>query len=78
MKSTGNYERISEKTGTLGGGNALIYEYKYAVGAVTYQYLQVIVGYKGMIYNLTYTALPENFEANRADVDAIIQAFAFR
>ena len=37
-----------------------------------------IEGYKGMIYNLTYTALPENFEANRADVNAIIDTFTFR
>ena len=30
------------------------------------------------IYTLTYTALPQNFEANRADVEAIISAFTFR
>ena len=53
-------------------------EYEYTVGDVTYRYLQVIVGYQSMIYNLTYTALPQNFEANRADVEAIIAAFAFR
>ena len=45
---------------------------------MTYRYLQVIVGYKGMIYNLTYTSLPQNFETNRADVEAIIAAFSFR
>lgn len=80
MKSTSGtrYERISEKEATLGGGKALQYEYEYTVGDVTYRYLQVIVGYQSMIYNLTYTALPQNFEANRADVEAIIAAFAFR
>ena len=80
MSSTsgGNYTRLDEKEISLGGGKALQYEYEYTVGGVTYRYLQVIVGYKTMIYNLTYTALPQNFEANRADVEAIIAAFTFR
>ncbi len=80
MKTTsGNkYTRISEKEITIGGGKALQYEYEYTVGGVTYRYLQVVVGYKSMIYNLTYTSLPQNFEANRADVEAIIAAFTFR
>ena len=58
--------------------NQETYEYEYTVGGVTYRYLQIIIGYKSMIYNLTYTALPQNFEANRADVEAIIAAFTFR
>ena len=80
MKSTSGtlYKRISEKETTLGGGKALQYEYEYTIGGVTYRYLQVIVGYKSMIYNLTYTALPQNFETNRADVESIISAFTFR
>ena len=80
MKTTSGtlYKRIDAKETTLGGGKALQYEYEYTVGGVTYRYLQVIVGYKSMIYNLTYTALPQNFEANRADVEAIISAFTFR
>ena len=76
--SGGHYTRLLEKEITLGGGKALQYEYEYTVGGVTYRYLQVIVGYKSMIYNLTYTSLPQNFEANRADVEAIISAFTFR
>ena len=76
--SGGHYTRLSEKEITIGGGKALQYEYEYTVGGVTYHYLQVVVGYKSMIYNLTYTALPPNFEANRADVEAIIAAFTFR
>jgi hypothetical protein len=76
--SGGGYRRISEAEITIGGGKALQYEYEYTVGGVTYRYLQVIVGYKTMIYNLTYTALPQNFDTNRADVDAIIAAFTFR
>jgi hypothetical protein len=76
--SGGRYARLDEKEITIGGGKALQFEYEYTVGGVTYRYLQVIVGYKSMIYNLTYTSLPQNFEANRADVEAIISAFTFR
>ena len=76
--SGNHYTRIDEKEISFGGGKALQYEYEYAVGGVTYRYLQVIVGYKGMIYNLTYTSLPQNFETNRADMEAIIAAFSFR
>lgn len=78
MTSGNHYTRISENEITISGGKALQYEYEYTVGGVTYRYLQVVVGYKSMIYNLTYTALPRNFEANRADVEAIIAAFTFR
>ena len=78
ITSGNQYTRISEKEITFGGGRALQYEYEYTVGGVTYRYLQVVVGYKSMIYNLTYTSLPQNFEANRADVEAIIAAFTFR
>ena len=80
MRSTsGNrYTRIEEKEIPFSGSKALQYEYEYTVGGVTYRYLQVIAGYQGMIYNLTYTSLPQNFEANRADVEAIIAAFSFR
>ena len=76
--SGGQYTRISEQEISLGGGKALQYDYDYTVGGVTYRYLQVILGYKSTIYNLTYTAIPKNFEANRADVEAIISAFTFR
>jgi hypothetical protein len=80
MQSTsgGHYTRLSETEITIGGGKALQYEYEYTVGGVTYRYLQVVVGYKSTIYNLTYTSLPQNFDTNRADVDAIIAAFTFR
>ena len=78
VTSGGQYTRLGEAEITFGGGKAMQYEYEYTVGGVTYRYLQVIVGYKSMIYNLTYTALPQNFDTNRADVDAIIAALTFR
>jgi hypothetical protein len=72
------YQLIDKQVIPFGSGNALQCEYEYTVGGVAYHYLQIIVGYKSMFYNLTYTALPQNFETNRADVDAIISAFTFR
>ena len=73
--SPGGLEMISEKEIKLDGVAAMRYEYRYTVGGVTYHYVQVITVWRGMFYNLTYTALPENFEANLADVQAIIDAF---
>ena len=72
------YRLIDKQIIPFGSGNALQCEYEYTVGGVTYHYLQIILGYKNMFYNLTYTALPQNFDTNRADVDAIIAAFTFR
>ncbi len=73
------YSRLSEPTETtLGGKKAKVYEYTYRVGGIEYQYKQVVTYYRGMIYNLTYTARPENYGAHVADVDAMIAAFVFR
>ncbi len=72
------YELISYQTVDLGGRQATEYVYRYTVGGVEYRYKQVIAAYKSMIYSVTYTALPENFDAHLADVDAMIGAFRFR
>lgn len=68
---------LKEEKVTLGGRDATAYTYTYRVGNTVYQYKQVVAAYKGSIYNLTYTALPQNFDAHLADVDAMIAAFAF-
>lgn len=75
---TDGYELISYRTVELGGRQATEYVYRYTVGGVEYRYKQVIAAYKSMIYSLTYTALPENYDAHLADVDAMVGAFAFR
>ena len=62
----------------LGGRQATVYVYTYRVGQTVYQYKQVIAAYGSMIYSLTYTATPENFEAHLDEVDDIIKAFTFR
>ena len=82
MKNTseeGGYELLkTEKEVDLGGRVATAYTYTYTVGGVKYCYLQVIAAYKSMIYSLTYTALPENFEAHLEEVDRMIDTFEFR
>lgn len=82
MKSTtteNGYELLAEPTTVdLGGRQATVYVYRYTVGGREYRYKQVIAAYKSMIYSLTYTSTPENFDAHLADVDAMINAFEFR
>lgn len=72
------YKEISAEEIKVDGSAAMRYEYLYTVGDVTYHYVQVITVWRGMFYNLTYTALPENFEANLEDVQKILDAFDFR
>ena len=74
----GSFTLISEEETTLGGRNATVYVYTYVIGGKTYQYKQVIAVYRSMVYSMTYTATPENFEKHLADVDAMIDAFEFR
>jgi hypothetical protein len=76
--SPNGYKEISTSEIKLDGAAALRCEYDYTVGGVTYRYVQVITAWRGMFYNLTYTALPENFESNLADVQSILDAFDLR
>ncbi len=78
--SPDGFELLNEdgELGMLGGSAAMRYEYLYTVGGVQYRYLQVITAYRGMFYNLTYAALPQNYQAHLDDVNAIIEAFSFR
>jgi len=62
----------------LGGRSATVFIYCYKVNGVFYQYMQVVAAYKSMIYSLTYTALPENFEAHLPDVNRMMEVFEFR
>lgn len=76
--SPSGFEEISSREITLDGAAAMRYDYFFTVGGVTYRYAQVITVWRGMFYNLTYTALPEKFEANLADVQSILDAFDLR
>ena len=81
MKEVGgedSFSLICEEQVELGGRTATAYTYTYRVGGTTYQYRQIVAAYKSMLYSMTYTALPENFEAHLGDLDAMIKAFSFR
>ncbi len=72
------FEELSHEETTLGGRNATAYRYNFTVGGTQYSYLQVIAVYRSMVYSVTYTARPEHFDSHMEDVEAILDAFAFR
>ena len=73
------YRFVSATDGaTLGGRAATVYEFYLRVGGVDYHYRQIIAAYRGMIYCMTYTALPELYEKHLEDVLAMEQALYFR
>ena len=80
LKTAGaGYERLSEsRDRTFGGKNSLSYEYRYTVGGTSVRCLQVLTAHRGMIYSLTYTALPGNYDAHMAEVTGMLEAFTFR
>ena len=63
---------------TMGGRKATVYEYTYSLGGVTYKCRQAVCVYSYMIVVMTYTALPENYDAHLADVAAMQEALTFR
>ena len=63
---------------TMGGRKATVYEYGYTLGGVAYRCRQVICVYSYMIVVMTYTALPDNYDAHIADVEAMQGALTFR
>ena len=73
-----SFALISEEETKLGGRDATAYIYTYKIGDKIYQYKQIIAVYRSMLYSMTYTSVPENFEAHLDDVNAMVEAFAFR
>ncbi len=63
---------------TMGGRKATVYEYTYSLSGVTYKCRQAVCVYSYMIVIMTYTALPENYDDNLADVEAMQAALTFR
>ncbi len=74
-----NFQLISVTEGqTMGGLNATVYEYTYTIGGVDYHTRQAICVYSYMIVSMTYTALPENYEAHLPEAEAMQAALTFR
>ena len=62
----------------MGGKNATVYEYTYSLSGVTYRCRQVVCVYSYMIIVMTYTALPENYDAHLAEAERMQDALTFR
>ena len=62
----------------MGGKNATVHEYTYSLGGVTYKCRQTVCVYSYMIVIMTYTALPENYDAHLAEVERMQAELAFR
>ena len=81
MKATAGdgYRKLEEDDQRkVNGKNAMTYCYIYTVGGVEYEYMQVIVVHKSMLYSITYTAHPEHFETYAPEVEQILDALVFR
>lgn len=78
QKTSPEYTLLSVNETTLGGRKAYVYDYTFAVGGTACRYRQIVAAYRSMIYSLTYTALPENFDAHLGELDEIVGAFSFR
>ncbi len=63
---------------TMGGKKATVYEYTYSLGGVTYKCRQTVCVYSYMIVVMTYTALPENYDAHLDEVEQMQGALTFR
>ena len=62
----------------MGGKKATVYEYTYSLGGVTYKCRQSICVFGYMIVVMTYTALPENYDAHMAEVEKMQAELTFR
>ena len=63
---------------TMGGKKATVYEYTYSLGGVTYKCRQSICVFGYMIVVMTYTALPENYDAHMGEVEQMRENLTFR
>ena len=63
---------------TMGGKKATVYEYTYSLGGVTYKCRQSICVFGYMIVAMTYTALPENYDAHMDEVEMMQENLTFR
>lgn len=63
---------------TLGGKDAQIFVFKFAMGQDIYRCKQVMTVYEHQIYTVTYTALEKDYDSCTADVDEILANFTFK
>lgn len=74
-----DYTRTAEPVESkMGGKKATVYEYTYSLSGVTYKCRQSICVFGYMIVIMTYTALPENYDAHLAEVEKMQAELTFR
>jgi len=73
-----SYELISTEDIKMDGVPAKQYVYKIVSGGTEYKQLQAIVVKGAVFYTVTYTALPEKFDAHLSDVAKMIENFDIR
>lgn len=77
------YEFVGKhKEITVAGRKSISFEYIVKQGKdeleTRYKLMQVLIGYNGLMYSITYTALEDRFDAHLDDVNSIIENFKFR
>jgi len=77
-KSITGFTLVSEQNTTVANKDAVDVIYLATYEGVTFRLRQVFLVYREMVYTITYTALPENFDTHSADVDRMISEFHFR
>lgn len=78
-KTLSGYQKLGEPISrTVGGRNALSYQYKTVYGGAEYKIMQTVLIYNNLAYSITYTASSEAYEAHLADVELILNNFRFR
>lgn len=65
------------ETVKIDGREALVRHYTLTIGGTTYEYRQYLFIADGMIYNVTYTALPEHFASHQAEVERMLDELIF-
>ena len=63
---------------TLGGRDAISFEYECTLSGQTYRYMQVVTLKDDFFYLLTYTALAENYDKHLEEVSGIIENVTFK
>jgi hypothetical protein len=63
---------------TLGGRDAISFEYECTLAGKTYRYMQVVTLKDDFFYLLTYTSLAENYDAHLEEVNGIIENVTFK
>ena len=63
---------------TLGGRDAISFEYECTLSGKTYRYMQVVTLKDDFFYLLTYTSLAENYDSHLEEVAGIIENLTFK